>query len=222
MNDQTQQAPYVESTCNWGRKLVDTCSTKNAGVFHVDFFMCIIGVDVHVNIKWSLRLIFFSRVIHAAFLVWIISVHFQVYFTWIVSRRLMVYLFTWISDGYHVKNATWFCLTCFSCVFFIWIIGVPIHVYICWISSEVWVLYFFSCRTNPRCISHVAYWCTFSGVFHVNCFTWIISVPIHVDIRWISCEKCHLITCFLCVFFTWIIGAPIHVYIWWISCDVWA
>ena len=44
---------------------------------------------------------------------------------------------------------------------------------------------------NPRCISHVDYWCTFSGVFHVNCFTWINGVPIHVDIRWISCEECH-------------------------------
>ena len=47
----------------------------------------------------------------------------------------------------------------------------------------------FTC--NPRCISHVDYWCTFSGVFHVNCFTWINGVPAHVDIRWISCEECH-------------------------------
>ena len=48
----------------------------------------------------------------------------------------------------------------------------------------------FTC--NPRCISHVDYWCTFSGCFHVNCFTWINGVPAHVDIRWISCEECHL------------------------------
>ena len=54
-------------------------------------------------------------------------------------------------------------------------------------------LYFFSrVGPNPRCIFHVDYWCTFSGVFHVNCFTWIIgvSLPVHVDIRWISCEEC--------------------------------
>ena len=32
---------------------MDTCSTKNQGVglFHVEFFMCIIGVDLHVDIK---------------------------------------------------------------------------------------------------------------------------------------------------------------------------
>ena len=40
----------MESTCNWG---------KNPGVFHVDFFMCIIGVDLHMDIKWSLSFIFF-------------------------------------------------------------------------------------------------------------------------------------------------------------------
>ena len=47
---------------------------------------------------------------------------------------LMVCPFTWISDEYHVKNATFFCFTCFTLVFFTWITGVPIHVYI---SSEV-------------------------------------------------------------------------------------
>ena len=52
--------------------------------------------------------------------------------------------------------------------------------------------YFFF-RCNPRCFSHVDYWCTFSGVLHVNCFTLINGVPVHVDIRWISCEECHLI-----------------------------
>ena len=40
--------------------------------------------------------------------------------------------------------------------------------------------------SNPRCISHVDYWCTFSDVFHVDCFTWINGVPVRVDIRWIS------------------------------------
>ena len=35
------------------------------------------------------------------------------------------------------------------------------------------------------------YWCTSSGVFHMNCSTWINGVPVHVDIRWISCEECH-------------------------------
>ena len=65
-----------ESTCNWGGKLVD-----NTGVFHMDFFMCIIDVDLHVDIKWHLSLIFFSLVIHVAFLMWIIGVHFQVYST---------------------------------------------------------------------------------------------------------------------------------------------
>ena len=73
---------------------MDTCSTKNSGVFYVDFFMCIIGVDLR---------------------------------------------------GYQVKFEP----------------------------------YFFKC--NPRCISHVI------------CFTWINGVPVHVDIRWISCEKFHLI-----------------------------
>ena len=74
---------------------------------------------------------------------------------------------------------------------------------------------------NPRCISHVDYWCTFPGVFHVNCFPWINGVPVHVDIRWISYEECHLplIHMFPRVFSTWIIGVPIHVYIWWISSE---
>ena len=26
--------------------------------------------------------------------------------------------------------------------------------------------------------------------FHMNCFIWINSVPVQVDIRWISCEEC--------------------------------
>ena len=52
----------------------------------------------------------------------------------------------------------------------------------------------------------------------MNCFRWINGVPVHADIRWISCEVCHPIffTCFPRVFFTWIIGVPIHVHIWWI------
>ena len=43
----------------WTRR--PTSSTKNPGVFHVDFFMCkpIIGVDLQVDIKRSLRLIFY-------------------------------------------------------------------------------------------------------------------------------------------------------------------
>ena len=101
--------------------------------------------------------------------------------------------------------------------------GVPVHVDIRWISYEechlilfdmfstflfhmdYWYTYlrvylvdikwslclFFTC--NSRSISHVDYWCTFSGVFHVSCFTWINGVPVHVNIRWISCEECHLI-----------------------------
>ena len=40
---------------------------------------------------------------------------------------------------------------------------------------------FFTC--NPRCISHVDYWSTLSGVFHMNCFTWINSVPSNVVTR---------------------------------------
>ena len=123
----SQQAHHVESTCNWSEKLVDTCFTKNPGVFHVDLFMCIIGVDLHGDIKFEPN--FFSRVlIHVAFLMWIIGVHFQVYSTWIVSRGWMVYPFTWISDEYHVKNATLLCFTCFPRVFFTGIIS---------ISSEV-------------------------------------------------------------------------------------
>ena len=39
----------MEFTRNWVGKLVDTCSTKNSGVFHEDFFMWIIGVDLHVE-----------------------------------------------------------------------------------------------------------------------------------------------------------------------------
>ena len=63
--------------------------------------------------------------------------------------------------------------------------------------------YFLQC--NRRCISHGGYWCTFSGVFHMNCFTWIngVGLPVHIDIRWISCEECHLILFhmfFTCIF----------------------
>ena len=56
---------------------------------------------------------------------------------------------------------------------------------------------------NLRCISQVEKWCTFSGVFHENCFTWINGVPVHLDIRGISWEECHLILFHLfstCVF----------------------
>ena len=49
--------------------------------------------------------------------------------------------------------------------------------------------YFFTC--NPRCISQEDYWCTFSGVIHVNCLTWINGVSLHVDIRWIVSEEFH-------------------------------
>ena len=48
---------------------------------------------LHVDIKWSLNLICL-RVIHVAFLMWIIGVHFQVYSTWIVSHEIMMYPFT--------------------------------------------------------------------------------------------------------------------------------
>ena len=60
-------------------------------------------------------------------------------------------------------------------------IGVDLHVDIKWSLS----LIFFTC--NPRCISYVDYWCTFSGVFHVNCFMWANGIPAHViskDIMW--------------------------------------
>ena len=42
----------------------------------------------------------------------------------------------------------------------------------------------------------------------MNCFTWITGVPVHVDIRWISYEECHLILFHLfstCIF---------HMYYW--------
>ena len=75
---------------------------------------------------------------------------------------------------------------------------------------------------NPRCFSHVDYWCTFSGVFHVNCFTWKMVYPLtwvsggyHVENATLFC-----FTCFPRVFYTRIIGVSIHVYIWWISSDV--
>ena len=113
----TQQAHRMESTYNWGGKSMDTCSTKNPGVFHVDLF-CV----------------------------------------------LLVLIYTWIP-------------------------------------SEVWALFFFTC--NPRCISHVDYRYTFSGVFHVNCVKWINGVPVHVNITWILCEECHLILFYLfptCIF----------------------
>ena len=32
----------------------------------------------------------------------------------------------------------------------------------------------------------------------MNCFTWINGVPVHVDIRWISCEEFHLILFHFC------------------------
>ena len=62
------------------------CSTKNPGVglFDVDFFMWIISVDLHVDIKWSLGLIFFTcnpRCID--FLMWIIGVVYIV--RWIIG-----------------------------------------------------------------------------------------------------------------------------------------
>ena len=85
----------MEFTCNWGGKLVGTCSTKNQGLLHVNFFMCIIN------------------------------------------------LLVLITRGYQVKFDP----------------------------------YLFTC--NPRCISHVDYWCTFSGVFHLNCFTWNNGVSVH-------------------------------------------
>ena len=74
----------------------------------------------------------------------------------------------------------------YSCVPYYW----------CWFTRGYPVKfepYFFSrVGPNPRCICHVDYWCTFSGLFHVNCFKWIIgvSLPVQVDIRWISCEEC--------------------------------
>ena len=65
---------------------MDTCSTKNPGVFHVNFFMCIIGVDLHVDIKWSLSLIFF-----------------HMYSTLHFSCGLLVYIFMSIShELFHV------------------------------------------------------------------------------------------------------------------------
>ena len=99
----------MESTCNCGGKLVDTCSTKNPGVG---------------------------------------------YSTWNSSCGLFVLIYTWKSNE--------------VCTFF---------------------------KCNPCCISHVDYWCIFSGVFHMNCYTWIngVGIFVHVDIRWISCEGCHLI-----------------------------
>ena len=136
----TQQAHYVESLCKWGGKLVDMCSTKNpsVGAYSTWIYSCVLLVLIYTWISSEVWALFFSRIIHVAFLMWIIGVHFQVYCTWIVSRGLMVYQFMWISDGYHVKNATWFCFTCFPRVFFTWIIGVPIHVYIWWLSSDGW------------------------------------------------------------------------------------
>ena len=74
----------------------------------------------------------------------------------------------------------------------------------------------------PRCIFYVIYWCTFPGVFYVNCFTWIDSVPVHMYIMWISCEVCHLVLfhMFSMCIFNVDYGVSIHVYIWPISCDV--
>ena len=110
----------------------------------------------------------FSCVIHVAFFMWIIGEDFQVYSTWIVSCGLMVYMFTWMSDGYHVKNATLFCFTCFPRVFFTWIIGVPIHVYIWWISSDVWAFFF-------SCVIHIAFLMWIIGVHFQVYSTWIVS-----------------------------------------------
>ena len=56
----------------------------------------------------------------------------------------------------------------------------------------------------------------------MNCFTWINGVPVHVDIRWISCEECHLIFIshvFHVYFVMWIIGVSAHLDIRWISCE---
>ena len=53
----TQQAHHLESVCNFflgGGGNWWPCiwnSTKKPGVFHVEFFMWIIGVDLHVDIK---------------------------------------------------------------------------------------------------------------------------------------------------------------------------
>ena len=68
-------------------------------------------------------------------------------------------------------------------------------VYSTWISSCVLLVLIYmwievlaknKFTFNPRCISHVDYWCTFSDEFHVDCFTWINGVPVRMDIRWIS------------------------------------
>ena len=99
-----------------------------SGLFHVDFFTCIISGDLHVDIKSSLGLIYFMCNPHCLY-------HVDHWCTFsncfrIVSRGSMVYPFTSIADGYHVNNATLFCFTSCPRVFFTNIIGVPIHVYI--------------------------------------------------------------------------------------------
>ena len=119
----TQQAHHVESTCNWGEKLVDRVLLQFQ-VYSTWISSCVLLVLIYTWISSEVWALFFSPVIHVAFLMWIIGVYFQVYSTWIVSRGLMVYPFTWISYGYHVKNATSFCFTYFPRVFFTWIIGV--------------------------------------------------------------------------------------------------
>ena len=104
-----------------------------------------------------------------------------------------------------------------------WIIGVPVHVDIrCFTFFHVYfshglLVYLpfisggYQVKFEPYFFSrviHVAFFMWIIDVhfqvYWVNCFTWINSVPVHVDnIRWISCEECHLISLHLfsmCIF----------------------
>ena len=111
-----QQAHHVESTCNWGGKLVDTDSTKNPGVFHVDFFMCIIGVHLHVDIEWIVftfnpRCIFhvdywctFTGVFQVNCFTWINFVPVHVDIRWISGEECHLILFNLLSTSIFHMN----------------------------------------------------------------------------------------------------------------------
>ena len=115
---------------------MDTCSTKNSGVFHVDFFMWIIGVDLHVEpyfystcnprcISHGDYLCTFSGVFNMNCITWIngVPVHMDIrwisceechliffshFFHMYFSHRLLVYLSTCLFSGYQVKFEPYF------------------------------------------------------------------------------------------------------------------
>ena len=188
----------MESTCNWGEKLVDTCFTKNPGVFHVDLFMYIIGVYLHVDIKLSLSLIFFkcnprcishvdywctfSGVFHVNCFTWINGVPVHVDIRWISREECHPFLFHmfptcifymdyWCTyQRVYMVDIKWN----LSLFFHVWIVGVNFQVYSMWIISRGLMVYQSAWISDGYHVKNATWFCytCFPRVF----FTWILFV----------------------------------------------